>query len=212
VSTYPEILIGADVAADILADYPRVTVQTPGSMPRASHTLMGMVADMAAEANGVICVALPEGINVCPRDRYGLSINSWGDGRIPGTHLVAYPTDPVTRDTAGFKAALREVLVPVVESALAAVDADRPAPPAAKPLRIRLADDPDREGADLHIGRSFEGHTLEDSCPCVKAACGLVPSNATDPGCLHHPAERAKTIRQSHSADRCPARAKGTAS
>ena len=58
----------------------------------------------------------------------------------------------------------------------------------------------------FHIGRSWSGHPLEDGCPCPKAPCGLVDVDRTDPACLEHPAERGKSIRQSHSASACPAK------
>lgn len=60
------------------------------------------------------------------------------------------------------------------------------------------------DGAD-HIGRSFEGHQLEDSCPCKKARCGLAVATS-DPTCREHSFQAAKTIRQSHRAQDCPAR------
>lgn len=56
-----------------------------------------------------------------------------------------------------------------------------------------------------HIGRSFNGTRLEDNCPCPKAPCGLVIQDEIDPACTEHPGERAKSIRQSHRADECPA-------
>jgi hypothetical protein len=54
----------------------------------------------------------------------------------------------------------------------------------------------------VHIGRSFNGHPLEDDCPCVKAACGLVAE--IDPDCEQH-GTRVRTIRQVHKASECPA-------
>jgi hypothetical protein len=56
-----------------------------------------------------------------------------------------------------------------------------------------------------HIGRSFNGTRLEDNCPCKKAPCGLVIQDDIDSACTEHPAERAKSIRQSHRAEECPA-------
>jgi hypothetical protein len=56
----------------------------------------------------------------------------------------------------------------------------------------------------FHIGRSWSGHPLEDGCPCPKAPCGLVDMDQTEPACLEHPAERSKSIRQSHPASECP--------
>jgi hypothetical protein len=71
-----------------------------------------------------------------------------------------------------------------------------------RPLDARSYLDEVRE--DSHIGRSWSGHEVEDSCPCPKAACGLVPASATAPECEHHPAERSKSMRQIHMASRCP--------
>lgn len=60
-----------------------------------------------------------------------------------------------------------------------------------------------------HIGRSFEGHSLEDGCPCEKAPCGLVIyPEGIDNACAEHPVYRAKTLRQAHSKERCPASSK----
>ncbi len=55
-----------------------------------------------------------------------------------------------------------------------------------------------------HVGRSFEGHPLEDECPCPKEPCGLVMLSRAAPECDQHPMSRNKTIRQSHLAERCP--------
>lgn len=55
----------------------------------------------------------------------------------------------------------------------------------------------------VHIGRSFTGHPLEDDCPCHKAPCGLV--DIEDEDCPQHSWRAYKTIRQTHSADECPA-------
>lgn len=57
---------------------------------------------------------------------------------------------------------------------------------------------------DYHIGRSWTGHELEDSCPCTKATCGLVRKVLVDPTCPEHPDARVKTMRQVHLASRCP--------
>ncbi len=56
-----------------------------------------------------------------------------------------------------------------------------------------------------HSGRSFSGTQIEDSCPCPKESCGLVDLGRADPDCPDHWWERAKTLRQGHPADRCPA-------
>ncbi|HEY9416301.1 MAG TPA: hypothetical protein VIQ30_16205 [Pseudonocardia sp.] len=58
--------------------------------------------------------------------------------------------------------------------------------------------------ADQHIGRSWRDTRLEDDCPCPQEPCGLVNVNRVDPDCTEHPIERAKSIRQSHTATRCP--------
>lgn len=58
----------------------------------------------------------------------------------------------------------------------------------------------------LHLGRSWVGDRLETGCPCEKAACGLAISDtATD--CPEHDFRAAKTMRQIHPANRCPATA-----
>jgi hypothetical protein len=59
--------------------------------------------------------------------------------------------------------------------------------------------------AGNHIGRSWTTHEIEDGCPCPKAPCGLVVQDTVDPRCSEHPWVAAKSIRQSHPADRCPA-------
>lgn len=55
---------------------------------------------------------------------------------------------------------------------------------------------------NMHIGRSFTGHPLEDDCPCVKAPCGLV--EVEDEDCPQHSWRAAKTIRQTHMSTDCP--------
>jgi hypothetical protein len=59
---------------------------------------------------------------------------------------------------------------------------------------------------ETHIGRSFRGMTadIEAACPCPKAECGLVVQESVDPACREHSWSAAKTMRQSHPADRCP--------
>lgn len=65
------------------------------------------------------------------------------------------------------------------------------------------------DATDMHRGRSWGGPgPLEESCPCVKAACGLVAQ--VDPACTEHPDERAKTLRSAHLASLCPANSKET--
>lgn len=55
-----------------------------------------------------------------------------------------------------------------------------------------------------HIGRSWDGHPLEDRCPCPKQPCGLVKADERDPSCEEH--SGTKTIRQTHDHAACPAR------
>lgn len=57
----------------------------------------------------------------------------------------------------------------------------------------------------LHIGRSWSAHTLEDGCPCPKAACGLVVGATVDAACPQHALTAGKAIRQTHAAEQCPA-------
>jgi hypothetical protein len=59
--------------------------------------------------------------------------------------------------------------------------------------------------AGAHIGRSFTGTALEDTCPCPKAPCGLVVQDTIDPACEQHAWTHAKSMRQSHTAGSCPA-------
>jgi hypothetical protein len=66
---------------------------------------------------------------------------------------------------------------------------------------------PDQPLPDLHIGRSWTTHEIEDRCPCVKAPCGLVIQREVTAECREHHWSAAKTTRQSHPADRCPATA-----
>lgn len=56
-----------------------------------------------------------------------------------------------------------------------------------------------------HIGRSWTSHDLEDECPCPQAPCGLVPFDTVVAECPQHHWSAAKSIRQSHPADACPA-------
>lgn len=55
-----------------------------------------------------------------------------------------------------------------------------------------------------HLGRSWFGTALEDSCPCPKEPCGLVLRARTVPECPEHPLTRYRTIRQAHPAYECP--------
>lgn len=52
----------------------------------------------------------------------------------------------------------------------------------------------------LHVGRSWAGHDLEDSCPCPQAACGLALPVG---GCPEHGLEAGKTFRQMHTEEAC---------
>lgn len=56
-----------------------------------------------------------------------------------------------------------------------------------------------------HIGRSWTTHEIEDNCPCPKAPCGLVVQDEVTEACREHHWSAAKSIRQSHPADRCAA-------
>ncbi|MER7195412.1 hypothetical protein [Streptomyces flaveolus] len=63
-----------------------------------------------------------------------------------------------------------------------------------------------------HIGRTFPGMStdIEVACPCPKAPCGFVVQEQVSEHAQHH-WSAAKTMRQSHSARECPARARTTA-
>lgn len=60
---------------------------------------------------------------------------------------------------------------------------------------------------DMHFGRSWDGHALEDACPCDQAPCGLIA--AEDPECPEHGVKAARTMRQLHRAADCPERSAG---
>jgi hypothetical protein len=55
-----------------------------------------------------------------------------------------------------------------------------------------------------HIGRSFDRHPLEDTCPCPQEPCGLIDVARIDPTCPQHALHHGQTIRQAHTAERCP--------
>ncbi|MFJ2298126.1 hypothetical protein [Oerskovia paurometabola] len=55
-----------------------------------------------------------------------------------------------------------------------------------------------------HIGRSFDGHPLEDTCPCPQEPCGLIDVARIDPTCPQHALAAGATIRQAHIPERCP--------
>ncbi len=58
--------------------------------------------------------------------------------------------------------------------------------------------------SELHVGRSWEGTSLEDSCPCIKEPCGLVALAKADPDCIQHGKNHtAKTMRQGHFNHQC---------
>lgn len=63
----------------------------------------------------------------------------------------------------------------------------------------------DTRTSRVHVGRSWEGHALEDDCPCPKAPCGLVPVDRASPDCGEHGRTAARSMRQAHQADTCPA-------
>lgn len=58
--------------------------------------------------------------------------------------------------------------------------------------------------SDMHMGRSFSGHWLEDECPCPQEACGLVRWDRAVPECDQHGLGSTQTIRQGHQDDKCP--------
>jgi hypothetical protein len=57
-----------------------------------------------------------------------------------------------------------------------------------------------------HLGRSWIGHPIEDGCPCGQAPCGLVDDTLISPDCDQHGMGAAKTMRQIHTSNACPAR------
>lgn len=61
------------------------------------------------------------------------------------------------------------------------------------------------ERTDWHVGRSFEGHSIEDDCPCEQAACGLVVDATIVRDCPQHGLHAGRTLRQSHMAGDCTA-------
>lgn len=62
------------------------------------------------------------------------------------------------------------------------------------------------EIGEIHMGRSWTGHELEDQCPCLKERCGLVSDRGIDPECPQHGYMAARTMRQLHDARHCPGR------
>lgn len=55
-----------------------------------------------------------------------------------------------------------------------------------------------------HMGRAWEGHEMEDACPCPQEACGLVTTETRDANCPQHSFGASKTMRQGHAAQNCP--------
>lgn len=58
--------------------------------------------------------------------------------------------------------------------------------------------------AGTHIGRSFTGHPIEDTCPCPQAPCGLINFDDIRDDCPQHHWSACKSMRQGHPADHCP--------
>ena len=57
---------------------------------------------------------------------------------------------------------------------------------------------------NLHLGRSFSGHWLEDDCPCPQEGCGLISGRRVSPDCDQHRRGSSKTMRQIHHESKCP--------
>jgi hypothetical protein len=57
----------------------------------------------------------------------------------------------------------------------------------------------------FHVGRAFNNHIIEDSCICAQEKCGLVNQDIINPHCDQHAITAAKSLRQSHRAEDCPA-------
>lgn len=68
------------------------------------------------------------------------------------------------------------------------------------------AQEPQAAPGSHHIGRSWDGHAIEDECPCPKAPCGLVVQETASEECDQHPLSAGRTIRQGHPAGQCPGR------
>lgn len=60
--------------------------------------------------------------------------------------------------------------------------------------------------SEVHFGRSWSEHHLEDACPCEKAPCGLVKGDplVVREDCDQHGVQAARTIRQMHYDYECP--------
>lgn len=57
---------------------------------------------------------------------------------------------------------------------------------------------------DLHISRTFTGHSVEDACPCPQAPCGLVIVAAIVHTCPQHGKIGRGTILAMHEGEDCP--------
>jgi hypothetical protein len=57
------------------------------------------------------------------------------------------------------------------------------------------------------MGRAWDGHAIEDACPCQKEPCGLV-GERFNPECPQHGLKFSRTMRSGHFADQCPAKAR----
>lgn len=53
-----------------------------------------------------------------------------------------------------------------------------------------------------HTGRAWNGHDIEDACPCKQEPCGLIWRHT--PGCNQHDPVFARTTRQAHPESECP--------
>jgi hypothetical protein len=65
-----------------------------------------------------------------------------------------------------------------------------------------------KSGDRLHLGRAWNGHDIEDACPCEQAPCGLVVPDPAIPCDQHNPTNyplSARTMRQMHWSSACPA-------
>ena len=59
---------------------------------------------------------------------------------------------------------------------------------------------------EYHVGRSWwPHHSVEDACPCPKAACGLVVLSQAREDCPEHGFHKGKSLREIHPAHLCPA-------
>lgn len=56
---------------------------------------------------------------------------------------------------------------------------------------------------NIHMGRSWTGHPLEDSCSCPQQPCGLIAEEGALQDCPQHGWGAAKTMRQIHREEDC---------